>query len=58
LEKKSIIAELFPESNKSNKKTKEKRPVCVSLAWSHDGTTLFSGYTDHIIRVWSISSSN
>jgi len=58
LEKKETIAELIPESNSNNKKKKEKRPVCVSLAWSHDGTTLFSGYTDNTIRVWSIHTSN
>ena len=27
---------------------------CVSLCWSADGATLFSGYTDGHIRVWSV----
>jgi guanine nucleotide-binding protein subunit beta-2-like 1 protein len=64
LEKKETIAELIPESiqtpstNPKKKNKKEKRPVCVSLCWSQDGTTLFSGYTDNIIRVWSIYTSN
>jgi len=34
-----------------------KKPLpiqCISLAWSDDGTTLFSGYTDGQIRVWSL----
>jgi len=26
----------------------------ISLAWSADGLTLFAGYTDKIIRVWSV----
>jgi len=58
--KKETIAELIPESkeNANKKNKKEKKPVCVSLCWSHDGTTLFSGYTDNIIRVWSIYTSN
>lgn len=29
-----------------------KNPACVSLTWSHDGNTLFAGYTDNNIRVW------
>jgi len=27
-------------------------PYCTSLAWSADGTTLFAGYTDNLIRVY------
>merc|ERR1711931_374971 len=30
-------------------------PVCTSLCWSSDGQTLFAGYTDNLIRVWSLS---
>jgi len=26
----------------------------ISLAWSSDGYTLFAGYTDNAIRVWSV----
>lgn len=29
-------------------------PFCVSLQWSADGQTLFSGYTDNKIRVWAV----
>lgn len=31
-------------------------PYCVSLSWSADGSTLYSGYTDGMIRVWSVGS--
>lgn len=51
LQTKTVIAELVPEV----KSEKSKKPACISLAWSHDGTTLFSGYTDHVIRVWSVN---
>lgn len=27
----------------------------ISLAWSSDGLTLFAGYTDNAIRVWSVT---
>ncbi|KAF0984926.1 hypothetical protein FDP41_000825 [Naegleria fowleri] len=46
LQSKSVLAELVPESKGG------KMPACISLAWSADGTTLFSGYTDNTIRVW------
>jgi len=52
LEKKSAIDELKPEFFNVGKKSTP--PSCVSLAWSADGQTLFSGYTDNIIRVWQV----
>lgn len=33
-----------------------KDPVCLSLAWSADGATLFAGYSDNKIRVWDVPS--
>lgn len=49
---KTIVDDLRPEfpSTKSG-----NQPECVSLAWSADGSTLFSGYTDSLIRVWQVS---
>jgi len=39
--------------------SKKKLPiVCISLTWSTDGTTLFAGYTDHLIRVYRLSRSD
>nr|O24076.1 RecName: Full=Small ribosomal subunit protein RACK1; AltName: Full=Guanine nucleotide-binding protein subunit beta-like protein [Medicago sativa]CAA69934.1 G protein beta subunit-like [Medicago sativa subsp. x varia] len=34
--------------------TKKKVIYCTSLNWSADGSTLFSGYTDGVVRVWGI----
>jgi guanine nucleotide-binding protein subunit beta-2-like 1 protein len=53
LTSKTIIAELIPET----KTTKSKKPCCISLAWSADGSVLFSGYTDNTIRVWAVQST-
>jgi len=52
LEKKTLIADL----NKSNPnfQAKNSNPCCLSLAWSVDGSTLFAGYSDNIIRVWEV----
>merc|ERR1712072_1264881 len=44
LESKSMVDELRPELPAVGKKAQE--PYCVSLCWSSDGSTLFSGYTD------------
>jgi len=56
LESKSIVAELtkavpdfFPSSAPPS-----STPACTSLAWSADGSILFAGYTDNLIRVWSL----
>ncbi len=48
---KTIVDDLRPEFPivKSG-----KVPHCVSLAWSADGSTLFSGYTDGKVRVWEV----
>jgi guanine nucleotide-binding protein subunit beta-2-like 1 protein len=41
------------------KQSKKAVPIqCISLAWSADGTTLFGGYTDNKIRVWTVTSSS
>jgi len=54
LEKKTKVDSLKPEFVSTGKKAQE--PQCVSLAWSADGQTLFSGYTDNKIRAWGVMS--
>lgn len=49
---KSIVDELRPEFPERSKKA--QTPYCVCLAWSADGNTLYSGYTDGTIRVWQV----
>ncbi|MCI06042.1 guanine nucleotide-binding protein subunit beta-like protein [Trifolium medium] len=34
--------------------TGRRSATITSLNWSADGTTLFAGYTDGVVRVWSI----
>jgi len=54
LESKVCVDELKPEIKQSKKAV----PIqCISLAWSADGTTLFAGYTDNVIRVWAVHSA-
>ncbi|KAI8867655.1 G-protein complex beta subunit CpcB [Ramicandelaber brevisporus] len=54
LESKQTVAELSPSDLEETQKTKALPPRCVSLAWSADGSTLFGGYTDGLIRVWHV----
>ncbi len=53
LESKSTVVELRPEFPPASKKAQV--PYCVSVAWSADGSTLYSGYTDGVIRVWGVN---
>mgnify|MGYP001993550091 FL=1 len=52
LESKSIVDELTPDFPPIGKKAMPH--YCISLCWSADGSTLFSGYTDGNIRVWAV----
>ncbi|TXG66974.1 hypothetical protein EZV62_008249 [Acer yangbiense] len=63
LESKSIVEDLKvnlkTEAEKTDTTTasttaKKKNIYCTSLSWSADGSTLFSGYTDGVIKDWGI----
>jgi len=53
LETKSVVADLELEEEETTSKD-ALVPFCTSLAWSADGSTLFAGYTDKLIRVWGL----
>lgn len=67
LEGKEIVCELKPEIHRpkhqnAKKNVNEKNDEgvvadCISLAWSADGHTLYSGYTDNKVRVWKVQSN-
>eukprot|EP01060_Flectonema_neradi_P008829 TRINITY_DN1631_c0_g1_i1.p1 TRINITY_DN1631_c0_g1~~TRINITY_DN1631_c0_g1_i1.p1 ORF type:complete len:318 (+),score=70.26 TRINITY_DN1631_c0_g1_i1:48-1001(+) len=54
LESKQTVAELVPELPDMGRRA--MKPECISLAWSADGSVLYSGYTDNTIRVWGVSA--
>lgn len=55
LESKAVVAELSPQwDEQRSRKALTHFPTC--LAWSADGSTLFSGYTDNVVRVWAVSA--
>jgi guanine nucleotide-binding protein subunit beta-2-like 1 protein len=49
LQQRVIVADLVPEIEEG-----KAAPKCTSVAWSADGATLYTGYTDNIIRVWAM----
>jgi len=51
LESKIVVDTLRPEETENG-----KIPSCTCLAWSADGSTLFAGYTDNLIRVYAVTS--
>lgn len=53
LEKKDKVVDLIPTVAEG-----AKVPQCLSIAWSDDGSKLYSGYSDGSIRVWEVSDSN
>jgi len=55
LESRVCVDELKPEFATAN--GKKAVPIqCISLAWSADGSTLFAGYTDNLIRVYTVQA--
>jgi len=54
LENKVVVDELRPSVISNDSSRKVNSPECTSIAWSADGTTLFAGYTDKLIRVWQV----
>merc|ERR1712071_166197 len=59
LESKVVVDTLRPEEfglDEDGGAGQGKAPHCTSLAWSADGGTLFAGYSDKLIRVYSVTS--
>jgi guanine nucleotide-binding protein subunit beta-2-like 1 protein len=62
LESKNLVSDLnktsgpgfFGDIDEETEEIKNKDPACVSLAWSPDGTILYAGYTDNVVRVWEV----
>jgi len=56
LESKIVVDELRPEFPLVIGKNATV-PYCTCICWSADGSTLFSGYTDNIIRAWQVGGT-
>merc|ERR1719253_2561384 len=57
LESKVVVDTLRPDEFTADEEGgNSKAPHCTSLAWSADGSTLFAGYSDKLIRVYVVTS--
>jgi len=56
LETKEVVANLQKDFHDFATTPLVPNPGCLSLAWSVDGSTLYAGYTDNLIRVWAVSA--
>lgn len=54
LESKITVADIRLESEEQTQGKRYIAPYCTSLCWSADGATLFAGFTDAKIRVYSV----
>uniref|UniRef100_A0A7S1VVQ2 Guanine nucleotide-binding protein subunit beta-like protein n=1 Tax=Grammatophora oceanica TaxID=210454 RepID=A0A7S1VVQ2_9STRA len=50
LESKVVVDTLRPEDSEL------ENPTCNCLAWSADGSTLFAGYSDDMVRVYTVTT--
>jgi guanine nucleotide-binding protein subunit beta-2-like 1 protein len=59
LESKNVVADLspknYPDFYQAQSHSKSSAPAALSLSWSHDGSLLFVGYSDSVIRAWEIT---
>jgi len=56
LESKGMVEDLRVDPSDIGKNGQTPHATC--LAWSHDGSDLFAGYTDNVIRVYHVNGSN
>jgi guanine nucleotide-binding protein subunit beta-2-like 1 protein len=55
LENKHLVANLNTTTIPDFGNKTKAEPIPVSLAWSHDGNSLFAGYTDNVVRVFEVT---
>jgi guanine nucleotide-binding protein subunit beta-2-like 1 protein len=55
LESKTLVATL--DKNFPDFQAKGVDPIAISLCWNADGSILFAGYTDNVVRVWEAARS-
>jgi guanine nucleotide-binding protein subunit beta-2-like 1 protein len=56
LESKGVVAELTVEREALGERDRALAHFPTCLAWSADGTTLYAGYTDNVVRIYAVSS--
>jgi len=54
LESKQCVAELTLDEEEEVPSNSKTKPTCNCICWSADGSTLYAGYSDGVIRVWKL----
>jgi len=57
LEKKEVVVDINKNHPDFKLNSKVPKPSCTSLAWSGDGSMLYAGYTDSLIRAWQVRTN-
>ena len=55
LESKQVVDELKPDWEGNYEGRRAQKPHCISMAWDGSGTTLYAGYTDNVVRVYTVN---
>jgi guanine nucleotide-binding protein subunit beta-2-like 1 protein len=54
LETKNLVADIRSSQPDFQLVNEKVHPAALSLAWSADGSTLYAGYTDNVVRVFEV----
>jgi len=57
LEKKQEVISITKKHEDFKPTISTPNPACTSLAWSSDGSVLYAGYTDSLIRAWEFRTA-
>ncbi|XP_071697616.1 small ribosomal subunit protein RACK1-like [Rutidosis leptorrhynchoides] len=57
LESKRVVVDLKVDDLKQESEMAVDA-YCTGICWSADGSTLFSGYTDGVVRIWGVENSD
>lgn len=58
LENKKMIADINRNHPDFTATKDTPKPHCLSLAWSADGSVLYAGYSDNVIRAWEVRTAS
>jgi len=54
LQKRVIVADVNKKHPEFNGQKHTPKPKCTSLAWNQDGSVLYAGYSDKLVRAWEV----
>lgn len=55
--KQQIDLVVAPFKSRGTKRDEGRKPDCLCLSWAADGTVLYAGYNDGMVRAWEVRES-